>query len=102
MPSSGLGNWTPAEGVGVGGGGVSLGGSEASGSGLSQEIAHWALPPADLNATRPAPLSAGVGGGDPDQVSRSGLELSSPGVHVNPPEVVADHERAASRAASRI
>lgn len=47
------------DGDDVGSGGGSSGGSVTSGSAVSQEIAQLELPPTDLKATRPLPLSPG-------------------------------------------
>ncbi|OUC78458.1 hypothetical protein, partial [Streptosporangium minutum] len=89
-------------GASVGRGGGSLGGSETSGSGLSHEIAQLEPPPAEVNATRPVPLSPGSAA--VTQIMAPAPALSRPrrGWTFRPPEVVADHESAASRAESRI
>ena len=88
----------PADGVGVRSGGGSSGGAEASGSGLSHEIAHPALPPADLNATRPAPLSDGSLAVTQITLLPAAFNWPWAGCTSSPPEVVADHETVALRA----
>lgn len=91
-----------AEGVGVGSGVGSAGGAGASDPVFSQEIAQRALPPADLNATRPAPLSEGSLAVTQITILVPALNRPRAGCTARPPEVVADHETVASRAVSRI
>lgn len=90
----------PAEGAGVGSGAGSGGGAVASASGFSQEIAHPVLPPADLNATRPAPLSEGSLAVTQIMALAPAFSRPRAGCTSSPPEVVADQESAALRAAS--